>query len=50
MKQMCEIKLVRQMVSFEHNLEAAPEVFSNKRRSEQFCKIQRKTPVPESLF
>ena len=27
-----------------------PEVFYNKRRSQKFPKIYRKTPVPESLF
>ena len=27
-----------------------PEVFSEKRCSQKFCRIHRKTPVPESLF
>ena len=27
-----------------------PEVFYKKRGSQNFCKIHRKTPVPESLF
>ena len=32
------------------NQKPPPEVFFNKRCSKKFCKIHRKTPVPESLF